>query len=199
VLAPTPEFIMGGAGSVDLGGKHQLNSNSVSVVLRIKFGGKPLFLLPGDLDSFGLDAMTNELDDASAEVLLFPHHGGLPGSTDPEVFARKVCQLVSPKVVIFSNSRTLYSNPRPEIVKGVRSVSTAVVACTELSKQCCESTDGINYSHLASLPAYGHKSAACCAGTMRFCLKELTEENLICLAKHSEFVEKQIVTAICKR
>lgn len=199
VLAPSPELIMGGAGSTDVEGKTLLTSNSVSAVVRVTYDGVGVFLLPGDLDGIGLTSMIAEGKDATAKVLLFPHHGGLPGKTlTAEEFTRRLCKHVQPELIIFSNSREHFTNPRPEIIATIRGATSANIACTQLSKKCLASTDGINAVHLHDIPAFGKTNKSCCAGSVRFLLNELVANNSTCLAPHKEFVSVHISSSLCK-
>lgn len=198
ILAPSPELIMGGAGSTDTEGKTQLTSNSVSAVIRVTYNGEGVFLLPGDLDGIGLTYMMAEGKNATAKVLLFPHHGGLPGNSPPEEFARQLCQHVQPELVIFSNSREHFANPRPEIVTAIKGVSTAKIACTQLSKTCLANTDGVNTVHLHDIPANGKKNNSCCAGSVLFNLNDLAMSGTICLVQHGEFVSGYVTSPLCK-
>lgn len=197
ILAPAPELVMGGAGSTSTQGK-VLTPNSVSVVIRVIYDSEGLFLLPGDLDKVGLESMMAEGKNATAKVLLFPHHGGLPGNSSPEEFSRQICQHVQPELVIFSNSREHFANPRAEIVATVKAVSGAMIACTQLSKNCLANTDGVNTAHLYDTPSSGKKNNSCCAGSVRFDLNDLAMSSTICLVQHEEFISNYVASPLCK-
>ncbi|HDH00941.1 MAG TPA: MBL fold metallo-hydrolase [Nitrospirae bacterium] len=199
VLAPTPELILGGAGSTGVGDKIILTSNSTSAVIRVVYKDKGMFLLPGDLDGTGLDSMIAEGKDATAKTLLFPHHGGLPGNAYVEDFAFTLCKHVQPELIVFSNSRGRFSHPRPEIVASIRKVSSAMIACTQLSRECLEVTDEVSDEHLHDLPSHGKKDKSCCAGSIRFCLDDLlTHDPIACLLLHKEFVSTYVRSSLCK-
>lgn len=198
VLSPAPELILGGAGSTAVDGKTQLTSNSISAVIRVVYKGQGMFLLPGDLDGVGLASMIKEGKEAKAKALLFPHHGGLPGNTSAEEFVLKLYQLVQPDVIIFSNSRGQFSNPRPEIISTIKEASSATIICTQLSKVCLATTDGVNDEHLHDLPAQGRKDKFCCAGSLRFSLDDLAQGVLTSLSPHKEFVLTHVHSSLCK-
>jgi len=80
------------------------SDNSNSVVLNVEFAGRRL-LLPGDLESPGLDELLAE-SPLDCDVLLAPHHGSL--QSDPPGFA----DWTSPELVVISGDRR--SN-RPEV------------------------------------------------------------------------------------
>lgn len=80
------------------------SDNSNSVVLNVEYAGKRL-LLPGDLESPGLDELLAE-NPMDCDLLLAPHHGSL--QSDPPGFA----DWTSPDYVVISGDRR--SN-RPEV------------------------------------------------------------------------------------
>lgn len=55
------------------------NDNSSSTVLRVTYGGRSM-LLTGDIDRYAIDQLL-EQGQASCDVLLLPHHGGMTGAT----------------------------------------------------------------------------------------------------------------------
>ena len=69
-------------------------------------------------------------------VLVFPHHGGLPGTGDEReaaLFGFEIARMVDPEVVIFSNHRTMFRNPREVVLAGISKASpNARFACTQL-------------------------------------------------------------------
>jgi len=199
VLAPSPELILGGAGSTGLNDETQLTSNSTSAVIRVVYKRQGMFLFPGDLDGTGLDSMIAEGKKAKAKTLVFPHHGGLPGNASVEDFAAKLCKHVHPELIIFSNSRKQFSNPRPEVISSIRKVSSSEIACTQLSRRCLEVADEVSDGHLHDLPSHGRKDKSCCAGSLRFCLDNLLASNpRSCLFPHEEFVSTYVHSSLCK-
>ncbi len=121
VLHPGPLDIAGG-------------DNSRSVVLGVEFAGKRV-LLPGDLESPGLDAVIAD-EPYDCDVLLAPHHGSR--RSDPPGFA----QWSSPEWVVISGSQDLgiaevtdsYSQ------RGAEVLNTSVDGCVsfELSSEGVE-------------------------------------------------------------
>lgn len=199
VLAPSPELIIGGAGSTAVDGETKLTSNSTSAVIRVVYKGHGMFLLPGDLDGTGLDSMIAEGKIAEAKTLVFPHHGGLPGNASVDDFASKLCKHVHPELIVFSNSRSQFSNPRPEVISSIRKVSSSVIACTQLSRGCLEVADEVSDEHLHNLPSHGKRDKSCCAGSLRFCLDDLlAQDPASCLSLHKEFVSTYVHSSLCK-
>jgi beta-lactamase superfamily II metal-dependent hydrolase len=144
-----------------------ISSNSMSAVLRVGSYDQKAVLLPGDLDHVGLQSIVDEGVDISAPVLVFPHHGGRSGSSNDRDFARRLCSLVSPKLVIFSHGRHNFRNPRKEIVDGIRDALGAVdIICTQLSRSCHASTDVPMPMHLNGRPSRGRLNNSCCGGSI---------------------------------
>lgn len=115
----------------------KIESNSMSVVLRVHLGGRPALLLPGDLDSEALKRVLLREREISAPVLVFPHHGGRCGGTSTVEFTRALCSAVQPEMVAFSLGRGRYGNPLPEVVETIRSaLPRARLACTQISTHC---------------------------------------------------------------
>jgi competence protein ComEC len=166
VLAPSPEIALGGVGGTDLG-HNKLSPNSMSVVIGLVHKSHRIAILPGDLDKIGLENIDKlETPKIETDILIFPHHGGAPGSSAPKGFAQKVCNLTKPKVVIFSIDRNKYSNPNDEIILGIKSVVPEVhIMCTQLSSQCMKTLEA-GPGHLVDVPARGKKLNSCCAGSI---------------------------------
>lgn len=148
VISPTTAMAMAGSGLSLPDGTKRLTSNSISIVVRVIFDGNPVALFTGDMDRLALDEIIESKRPASACFLIFPHHGGLPGTSCPTKFTSDILYLVKPNHVIFSNGRGRHSNPRPEIISAVRSFDNSIhVSCTQLSEVCCkESTSTRHYS-----------------------------------------------------
>lgn len=200
VLAPSRYLASKGPGSTDRDGR-ALSANSVSSVLRILIGGDPRLLVAADVDDVGL---ANMLDgqDVRAPVLVFPHHGGhvraRATSAQDAAFARQLCAAVQPDLVIFSQGRGRYGNPRPAIVDAVReSCGDVRIACTQLSEGCSDTrppADG--FTHLLDLPARGRDYEDCCAGTLRIPLRGPVGPSM---DSHEAFKDKYATTAVCRR
>lgn len=137
VLAPRVRTRLTGPGGKGRKGR-KLNSNSLSVVLRLRVDNHPRVLFAGDLDQAGLDELTGLDADLNADVLIYPHHGGRPGHGDPESFASAFMKLVQPDTVVFSLARSLKpNNPLPEVVRGIRVAQPkARLMCTQMSGTC---------------------------------------------------------------
>jgi competence protein ComEC len=94
----------------------------------------------------------------TACVLVFPHHGGLPGTSDKTeaaLFGFEITRMVSPEVVIFSNHRTKFGNPRDEVIAAILKAAGGVrFACTQLPERLHQHAET---NLLWSL----HKSAGC--------------------------------------
>ncbi len=99
VLHPDPETALGSTAGTDLHG-NRLNPHSVSAVIRLVSGRIPVALLPGDLDGDGLLLLKKGGRNAKARLLVFPHHGGHPGKSDPVEFTTSLCRLVRPQLVV---------------------------------------------------------------------------------------------------
>jgi len=163
VMGPSPELVLG---DHDLNGR-RLTSNSKSAVIRLVHNGRPLMLTTGDLDGIGLQNLLEEVADIRADILVFPHHGGKPGGSDPKEFAAEICSRVQPRSVIFSIARTRTGFPRLDTIEGVAQVAPqAHIACTQLSQECATNTPS-EFKHLLDYPAKGRGKNSCCAGTIR--------------------------------
>jgi beta-lactamase superfamily II metal-dependent hydrolase len=199
VLAPTPELILAGAGSRDLS-NNRLTSNSVSVVLRLIHNGHPVAIFPGDIDGSGLDALESENSDLSADVLVFPHHGGLPGDADPADFARKLCSLVRPQLTVFSTGRGSLNSPREDILQAVIQFSANLhVMCTQLAEKCHPGPLNRDLIALHVLPGKGKGRGACCAGTVTITLDGMNTKYDNLVERHSSFIDKYVPEPLCRR
>ena len=141
VLFPPPELAVSGVAGVDLDGK-SISSNALSGAIRLAHEGEPIVLLAGDIQSLCLRHWEENGTDATAQVLVFPHHGGLPGDCRPEdvgAYATAVGQQVRPEVVVFSVHRTRYSLPREEVLTALtNTVKNVQFLCTQLPERISE-------------------------------------------------------------
>ena len=178
--------------------KRKIRSNSLSVVVRLLLDGKPLALLPGDLDEIGLDDLLADGADASAPLLVFPHHGGGTG-TPIESFVRKLCAAVSPSTIVFSVARGRAKHPLPIIFKELhKNLKNFRIVCTQLSEHCAKMIPRTEPKHLVDLYSEGRENRKCCAGTLVLDLNK--PEALFPLpAAHKEFIDKNAPTALCKQ
>ena len=64
ILAPGPYLALKGPGSADRRNR-AITSNSISAVIRLSSGGKPILLLAGDIDQVGFENMLDDSQDLS--------------------------------------------------------------------------------------------------------------------------------------
>ena len=198
VLAPRLGLVLTGPGAKDPSGR-LITSNSASAVILVEFGDRRVALLTGDMDEVGFAHLTESGQDLQAEVLVFPHHGGLGGGTIASTvqFAEELVRAVNPSDVVFSLDRRKFGNPRPEVIAAVRRAAPqARIACTELAESCAKDLTADAPVHLLPLYASGMDRQSCCAGTMRVTLVrdgELEPSRDV----HRAFVERCAGTALC--
>ncbi len=198
ILAPAPETALGGAGGRDLAGK-KITANSMSAVVRLTVNNVPVVLLPGDIDADGLANLIRDHPALPTPILIFPHHGGRPGRSDPGQFARDLCTLVQPKLVIFSIGRGKHNTPNPVVMDAVLTHSPqAHIACTQLSVACATEKPSTQPAHLIKEVASGKRTRSCCIGTL---ILPLSDElrTLPVLHEHAQFVDRFAPTALCLR
>lgn len=198
VLAPRLGLVLTGPGAHDPKGR-LITSNSASAVLLVEFGTRRVALLTGDLDRLGFDYLIESGQDLSADILVFPHHGGLSGSgiRAAAVLAEELTKVVNPTDVVFSMDRRKFGNPRKEVVAAVRRAAPdARIACTELAEACSAQLSTHDPAHLLPLFASGFSRKSCCAGSMRLCFVEnaALEPSR---EEHRRFVEGYAATALC--
>lgn len=194
ILLPTGVGALSPAGGRDPDGK-KVGSNDASAVVLVRRGGESVALLAGDLTGKALA----ELDGAAAtaRILVFPHHGGLPGGgVDTGKFAEKLIELVQPELVVFSNGRTSGTTPRREILDAIhKSERPCGIVCTQLSQQCSALTVDVDRTYLIE-HSEGFKSSSSCAGTIVFPLGDgLLDASR--LAGHRTFIRDHIPNAMC--
>jgi beta-lactamase superfamily II metal-dependent hydrolase len=85
ILSPNIQTALTGAGGKSVEGK-SFSSNTMSVVVRLLHQDYPIALFPADIDNDGLNRILADNKKMKADILMFPHHGGLPG--DAKVSAR---------------------------------------------------------------------------------------------------------------
>jgi competence protein ComEC len=177
VLSPSGVEILAGAeGSI---GDELFTANRLSAVIRVVHNSIGRVLLPGDMDAAALDAILETALDMSADVLVFPHHGGA-SNMNPSEFTDKLLTATQPSLVAFSLSHR-YRNPLPEIVEGVRG-SEIRICCTGLSTHC-------------DAAALGGSS---CAGTVTIDLATGSwdsREN----ERHKTFASTNVTNPLCRR
>lgn len=203
ILAPSSGVALGGAGGIDLERRKQ-TSNSMSVVIGLVHNSHRVTLLPGDMGDIGLDNLLKKQQNIEAHILVFPHHGGSPGNSKGYEFAKKLCNLVKPDLVVFSLERNRHfgpnheENPRDDIIKGVVSaIPSAHIMCTQLSGKCATKELISDFSHLTNLPARGFISDCCCGGTILIKLVGKQTTYVPLLSSHREFVSNKVPTPMC--
>ena len=197
VLAPSQDIAIRTADGRAPGGE-QLTPNAMSAVVRVWAGDIPRLLIASDIDQVGLDNLLANNSDITADVLLFPHHGGQSGRSSPEDFAESLMGAVSAQLVVFSIGRGRYGTPRPEIVSAVlRSTKVVHIACTQLSEHCAAELPN-SASDLHDASSRGAATAACCAGTIEISL-EPDKSYVPARDAHLEFIRRNAPTALCRR
>ncbi|HDQ41575.1 MAG TPA: DNA internalization-related competence protein ComEC/Rec2 [Desulfonatronum sp.] len=93
---------------------HWINAdkdNDASLVLRLVWRGRPLALLPGDVELPSIAALLQSGQDLAADVLVIPHHGSRT-SFSPSLYDR-----VDPGLALVSTGYlNRFNHPHPEIV-----------------------------------------------------------------------------------
>lgn len=114
--------------------------NTDSIVGRVEDDEDPgmRVLVTGDADARSFAGITARSALAIlSDVLLFPHHGGLPGGADPTRFASALCRTVKADRVVIQNGTRWVNHPHKKILAGIRQAgSVHEIACTELSGSC---------------------------------------------------------------
>ena len=201
VVAPTPYLAGKAVGGKDRQGK-TIGHNSMSAAFLVRSGDTPLVLCAGDIDRIGLDSLLDEFNNGlHARLLVFPHHGGLPGSANIENFVEDLCQAVQPEVIIFSIGRGVHGTPNPDVVtQARRSMPSARILCTQLSEHCVEDLGTIQCpTHLAKCHSAGAFHKKCCAGTITVRVDTDRMDLLPDGTEHSAFIETFASSALCRR
>lgn len=198
IVTPSSALALKGVGQPDEHGR-PITSNSLSAALSIKVGSDSGLLLAGDLDEIGLDDAIKHKAHLQAGVLVYPHHGGLPGaSADSSGFFAKLLSQVQPETVIFSNGRGRHDNPQPEIVDAVLK-EQCKIACTQLSKLCCGDISDHTQDHLEPIRSHGRRDAQSCAGSISINLGGGARRIVELEALHREFVDTSVPSPLCRR
>lgn len=132
--------------------------------------------------------------DASADILVFPHHGGSTGTTSVSAFTQDLCDLVQPKTVIFSLARNS-THPLPEIIQTIHQSNINVrIACTQLSQRCAAQVPTTAPNHIQAF-SMGNERRQCCAGTIVIDLDEFAMKPEV--TEHRAFIEQNAQMALC--
>lgn len=171
-------------------------ANSLSAVIKVERYPKVGVLLAGDLDVVALKDIQASNANLEASALVYPHHGGLPGTNKAASFAVTLLSLVQPDRVFVSNGRNKHSNPRADVVGAILDHGCGL-ACTQLATACGEATAT---AHLEDWPASGKGSHHSCAGTVSLTLTEhgaVRDEKAE--ASFRDFISSQVASPMCAR
>lgn len=102
------------------------NQNDASLVLRLVWNGRPLALIPGDIERPSIAALlqsqTNTPDALRAEALIIPHHGSRT-SHSPQLYAQ-----VRPYVAAVSTGfLNRFNHPHPEIKQTLKDMGVPLL------------------------------------------------------------------------
>ena len=153
-----------------------MHPHALAVVLRVSVAEGRSVLFGSDLDRDGFRRLMASSLDLGADLLVYPHHGGLVARstvTAEQSFAEKLTEAVKPQVVVFSNGRESHANPRPEVVRGVRSAALTPrvrVVCTQLALACSPVVFRGGHRLDTSLGSTGAEGGLSCSGSLRLAL-----------------------------
>ncbi len=165
ILALSQYLAAKSPGSIDRKGR-KLSTNSISAVIKLSLEEKPIALLPGDIDQVGLENLLESKPDIQAWLLVFPHHGGRPGSGDVKKFTNILCGNVQPQYVVFSVGENKTNFPNMDVVNCVEQTLDGVCMLTTRSSE--PFIDFINKSN--------NKSHKDCVGNIALALEEFPPE-----------------------
>lgn len=196
IVAPNSYLAGKGVGSHDRNGK-KIESNSLSVVIRVIIKDDPVALFCADLDDVGLAQIVNDGIDISAPILVFPHHGGYVASPSAtKDYVELLLSYVQPKRVIFSIGRTK-TRIQLSILHTVKTFDRNIwISCTQLSTRC-SSLDLIGEpTHLSSEFSAGREMGYCCIGTVMIPFASI-DAAAPSRQTHTGFVNAFAPTAMC--
>ncbi|MFW5734267.1 MAG: DNA internalization-related competence protein ComEC/Rec2, partial [Oceanidesulfovibrio sp.] len=102
------------------------SSNDSSLALRLVWRGRPLALMPGDVEAKAVRAMVESGQDLSAQVLVAPHHGG-KYSVDADFY-----RAVNPRLAVASVGRlNQWRLPSEQFVNAMRRLHVPVYTTAE--------------------------------------------------------------------
>lgn len=192
-LSPSIFNALSGVGGVDQRGK-SITANSGSIVIRVSHTSGHKAILAADMEEQTLNDIISSGQDMSASILVFPHHGGRPGSGSTTEFTDRILDAVKPSAVLFSNGREKHDNPRPEVIARVCARNNSYIACTQLSKSCHSITIRQDPSILPF--SAGADEGRSCAGTVEIDL-ETGLPHAERATNHNSFVE-QLEKPMCR-
>jgi competence protein ComEC len=205
VVAPGIAWRLTGSGG-RLPNGNSLDANSMSVVLRLHHNNHPVVLLPGDMDAAALQDIVNRNQQLTADILVFPHHGGNVSAignaaahqAENAAFTADLMNRCAPSMVVFSIGRGIHATPRPEIVQQIRArAQPCIISCTQLSQRCHAGVLPMNPVHLDALPARGRSTNQCCAGSIEIQLVGQGTVPAIVRNQHAAFVANLVTSPIC--
>ncbi len=197
VLAPSQDLAARTAVGVAADGR-RLDANAMSAVVRVWAKESPRLLIAGDIDQIGLDDLIEHHQELNADVLVFPHHGGLPRGGDPASFADVLLRAVDARLVVFSIGRGRYGTPRPEVVDTALRLGRDIhIACTQMSQHCAADMQELPHAADDWLPLSAISGQGC-AGTLLVSLDESFEYRPS-RADHAAFISSHATTALCLR
>ena len=197
VLGPSPYLAGKGSGSTNRSGA-RIRTNSISAVISISVSGSTLALLPGDLDGVGLQDLLDHRKNLRARILVYPHHGGLPGGgLSPRQYAQALLSEVEPGFVVFSIGRGQYDMPKPDTVRFLRkTLPDTRIVCTQLSEHCSGKLPAGSPTHLSQAFARGRAHRKCCGGTVVVPLDDFAA-LLPQREAHADFIRNHAEGALC--
>ncbi len=196
VLGPSRYLAAKGPGGGDRKGR-KITTNSISAVVGLVVAGMQMVLLPGDIDEIGLDELLTHNGTINTNILVFPHHGGKPGTTNIAGYVGKLCDAVNPQVVVFSIGRGRYGTPDREVVSAVRErLPRARIMCTQLSEHCSDILPDADEDYLNDVFCGGRDHRQCCAGTI---LIDLDKAGAVLPSEagHRAFIERSVKQPLC--
>lgn len=197
VLFPPPDLALASEGGTAPDGG-TLTPNQLSVVARLDDDGHPVALFPGDIGWNGISRI-NELGySLTADILVFPHHGGRPETGSPIDFTVELIERVQPKVVVFSISSGR-NTPRTDILEGIeQSNQSPHILCTQLSSHCVAKRDGIPNRLEPPSVSKSFDGVDYCGGTVEISLDGDATDYSSLIGRHTSFLDSHVPEAACR-
>ena len=193
VVSPSAALALTGVGGRIANGR-TVSANSLSAALCVETVSGKGVLLAGDMDALALDDSLESGANLSADVLVYPHHGGSPGGNAAD-FTGTLIAAVKPHSVFFSNGRNRHENPQASIVDAVLDRGCAV-ACTQLAHACSDL--GLGSDHLEAVRALGRDVGYSCAGSVTLALSPMACRLRHAAMAHETFVSSRVRTPLCR-
>ncbi|MFE7180599.1 ComEC/Rec2 family competence protein [Streptomyces erythrochromogenes] len=198
VLHPTPYQIGHGPGKAK-GARPRFTTNGLSVVLKVSIDAEPILLLPGDIDSKGMESMLQRFPDIPVHTVVYPHHGGGNGGGSHAGFVKAIGRASNPEMVVFSMGRDRFKNPIPEVVAAFgQEFPLTRIACTQLSAHCHSGDLPIaTRDYLGVRAAAGLADGKCCAGTLTITVTEGRVEVQPEPGPHHDWIRGNVRAPMC--